>query len=157
MKKFLNILAAMLLAVFATSCMEHDLEELDLHSGCDITARDLYWRWISDEIHPGTGANKVKQVRIPYYSAKSVIDKENATCHIEYSVSNANMDDTQKAAFTETKAVVVVTISTAAIIKPIDGAPKLGEPGDWSKPNKYEVTAANGDKKIWTITIADGD
>ncbi|WP_410520867.1 DUF5018-related domain-containing protein [Bacteroides cellulosilyticus] len=28
----------------------------------------------------------------------------------------------------------------------------MGKPGDWSKPNKYEITAADGSKKVWTIT-----
>lgn len=53
MKKFLNIFAALLLAVVTTSCLEHDLEELDVYSGCDITGKELYWRYVSDEVHPG--------------------------------------------------------------------------------------------------------
>ena len=157
MKKFLNILAAMLLAVISTSCLESGLEELEVYSGCDITGRDIYWRWVSDEVHPGTGANKTKQVRLPYYSAKTTIDKEAGTAHIHYSIVHSSLDDTQKAAFTETKAVVAVSISTAATIAPLEGAPKLGVPGDWSKPNKYEITAADGTKKTWTITVACGD
>ena len=50
--------------------------------------------------------------------------------------------------------VVYVNISTAAIIEPLDGAPVLGVPGDFSKPRKYKVTAA--DKKTtseWVILI----
>ena len=62
MKKFLNIFAALLLAVVSTSCLEHDLEELDLHSGCDVTNGNVYYRYISDEVHPGTGENKVKYI-----------------------------------------------------------------------------------------------
>ena len=49
--------------------------------------------------------------------------------------------------------MVAVTISTAATIKPINGAPKLGVPGDWTKDNQYEVTAADGTKKVWTIVV----
>ena len=154
MKKFFNIFAAILLAVFSTSCLESGLEELDVYSGCDITARDLYWRYISDEVHPGTGANKVVQKRIPYYSGQSPIDTEAGTAHIAYSLSYSNLTEEEKAAFTETKAVVAVTLSTAATIKPLEGSPELGKPGDWSKPNKYEVTAADGTKKTWTISIS---
>ena len=61
----------------------------------------------------------------------------------------------QTALFTESNVVVAVTISTAATIKPINGAPKLGVPGDWSKDNQYEVTAADGTKKTWTIVVED--
>lgn len=43
--------------------------------------------------------------------------------------------------------VVSLNISTAAMIQPIDGAAVLGKPGDWSKPNKYEITAADGSKR----------
>lgn len=157
MKKILGILTALMMAVCMTSCLEHDLEELEVYSDCDITGRDIYWRWVSDEVHPGTGANKVKQVRLPYYSAATVINKEAQTCHIQYSIAYSSLDDTQKAAFTESNAVVVVTVSTAATIAPVEGAPALGVPGDWSKPNKYEVTAADGTKKTWTITVACGD
>ena len=49
--------------------------------------------------------------------------------------------------------VVVVTLSAAAKIEPISGFPRLGIPGDWSKPNEYKVTAANGSTKKWTFTI----
>jgi hypothetical protein len=157
MKKILGILTALFMAVCMTSCLEHDLEELEVYSDCDITGRDIYWRWVTDEVHPGTGAQKVKQVRLPYWSGASVIDKENATAHIRYTVAQSGLDATQKAAFTATKAVMVVTVSTAATIKPIDGAPELGVPGDWTKPNKYEVTAADGTKKVWTITAECGD
>ena len=42
-------------------------------------------------------------------------------------------------------------LSTAARITPLNGAPKLGNPGDFSaKEFKYQVTAADGTKKEWT-------
>ena len=47
MKKFLNILAAMLLAVVSTSCLDSNLEELDLYSGCDVTNGNInYAIWL---------------------------------------------------------------------------------------------------------------
>lgn len=49
--------------------------------------------------------------------------------------------------------VVIFQLSTAARCEPIEGAPALGVPGDWTKPNKYKVTAADGTTKIWTVTI----
>jgi hypothetical protein len=39
---------------------------------------------------------------------------------------------------------------------PLNGAPKLGSPGDFSaKEFKYQVTAADGTKREWTIKITD--
>lgn len=147
MKKFLNILAAMLLAVVATSCLEHDLEELDLHSGCDVTNGNVYYRYISDEVHPGTGEYKVKQV---YLAAARTQDLDNNIYTIRYVTDNI---PAEKRAEFEKSAVVVLTVSTAAIVKPVGDAPTLGVPGDWTKDNQYEVIAADGTTKVWTIHI----
>ncbi|GAA6432616.1 hypothetical protein K140096H11_11100 [Bacteroides intestinalis] len=48
-------------------------------------------------------------------------------------------------------------ISAAAKIAPVDGAPTLGLPGSFEigKEYKYQVTAANGKKAIFTIVIED--
>ena len=44
-------------------------------------------------------------------------------------------------------------ISTAAKIAPIGNAPKLGDPADLMKEWQYQVTAANGNAKTWTIKV----
>lgn len=148
MKKLINILFTLLLAVVATSCLENGLEELDTYTDCDITSGEIYWRYYGTDVIPGSGETQVKQVRL----ARAVEqDADNNTFYIRYVTGNLPAD--QVGAFTTSKVVIAVTISTAAVIKPIDGSPVLGVPGDWSKPNKYEVTAANGDKKVWTIVV----
>ena len=148
MKKYFNIFVTMLLALFTTSCLENGLEDLDSYDGCDITSGEIYWRYYGTDVIPGSGETQVKQVRL----ARAVEqDADNNTFYIRYVTGNLPAD--QVSAFTPSKVVIAVTISTAAVIKPIDGAPTLGVPGDWSKPNKYEVTAANGDKKVWTIVV----
>ena len=142
----------MLLAVVATSCLEHDLEELEVFDGCDITRIDCAFRWKTGETHPGSGAEKVNQVYLA--GARSYetdeADPSKGVCTIKYT-NNAIPD--QYKANAETQMVVYVTISTAAIIKPIGDAPQLGIPADWTKDHQYEVTAANGDKKVWTIVV----
>ena len=148
MKKFFNILAAWMLAVFSTSCLDSNLEELELHSGCDISSGEAYWRYYGTEVIPGSGEVKVHQVRLP--RAVSA-DAENCIFKIRYTTTSLNAE--QAALFTEANVVVQVTISTAATIKPIGDAPKLGIPGDWTKDNQYEVTAADGTKKTWTIIV----
>ena len=163
MKKFLNIFAAMLLAVVSTSCLEHDLEELALHSGCDITRVDCEYRWVTDEVHPGTGAKKTKQVYVSAYSRTYVTDAEDPTrgvCKIRYSRTNipaAYKADCEQLYENERGMVVAVTISTAATMKPIGDAPALGVPADWTNDYEYEVTAADGTKKIWKIIVEAGD
>ena len=157
MKKFINILAAMLLAVVSTSCLEHGLEELDLHKGCDITRVDCAYRWKTGETHPGTNSEKVKQVYVSAYSRTYVTDSNDPTkgvCTIRYSKTNI---PEQYRSIAESEMVVYVTISTAATMKPINGAPELGVPADWTADHQYEVTAADGTKKTWTIVVEAGD
>lgn len=48
-----------------------------------------------------------------------------------------------------------VTVSTAARITPVDGSGKLGTPDDWTKERKFEVQAADGTVKVWTIRVTD--
>ena len=152
MRKILNILAALFVAVVATSCLEHDLEELEVFDGCDITRIDCEFRWKTGEIHPGTGAEKVNQVYLK--AARSYetdeADPSKGVCTIKY--DNTPIPDEYKAT-AEQNMVVYVTISTAAIIKPIGDAPTLGIPADWTKDHQYEVTAADGTKKTWTIVV----
>ena len=148
MKKYLYLIAAMFMAVLSTSCLESGLDELDEYSGCDITNGNVYWRYYGDGKIPASGEQQVKQV---YLAASRTQDVENCVYTIRY--VTGNIPEAERGNFTESKAVVAVTISTAATIKPINGAPKLGVPGDWTKDNQYEVTAADGTKKTWTIVV----
>ena len=148
MKKFFNIIAALLLAVVSTSCLDSGLEELETYKDCDITSGEIYWRYYSTDVIPGSGEQQVKQVRLARAVEQNL---ETNTFYIRY--VTGNIPEAERANFTESKAVVAVTISTAAIIKPIGDAPKLGVPGDWTKDNQYEVTAADGTKKVWTIVV----
>lgn len=148
MKKYLYLIAALFVAVLSTSCLESGLEELDEYSGCDITSGEIYWRYYGDGKIPASGEQQVKQVRL----ARAVsADNDTNTFYIKY--VTGNIPEAERGNFTEGKAVIAVTISTAATIKPINGAPKLGVPGDWTKDNQYEVTAADGTKKTWTIVV----
>lgn len=148
MKKYLYLIAAMFVAVLSTSCLESGLEELDEYSGCDITNGNVLWRWYAGGNIPASGEQQVKQVQL---AAARTQDAENCVYTIKYVLGN--IPEAERGNFTEANAVVEVTISTAAIIKPINGAPKLGVPGDWTKDNQYEVTAADGTKKTWTIVV----
>ena len=148
MKKYFYLIAALFVAVLSTSCLESGLDELDEYSGCDITNGNVYWRYYGEGKIPASGEQEVKQV---YLAASRTQDVENCVYTIRY--VTGNIPEAERGNFTESKAVVAVTISTAATIKPIGDAPKLGVPGDWTKDNQYEVTAADGTKKVWTIVV----
>ena len=52
--------------------------------------------------------------------------------------------------------VVYVSIPDAAVVAPIEGSPRFGSPGDFSKDRFYCVRAANGDKKEYIIRTIKG-
>lgn len=160
MKKILNFIMVMVLAVCSSSCLDSNLEDLGLLSDCDIIGVETHYRYIDEsQIIPASGEPKVIQIRTAAYSRTYVTDEDDPTkgvCTIRYTKQYIPASELPN--FSETNLVVTVTLSTAATIRPLGDAPKLGVPGDWSKDtNQYEVTAADGTKKTWTIIVEDGD
>lgn len=148
MKKYLFILLAFLGCMTMTSCLESGWEELDTYDGTEITGLvGTYFRYIDPSASiPASGQNKVLQVQLNTENTQR--DTEAGTLTFDVTVPASYTGPDVKAS----ELVVIVNLSTAAVVKPVEGAPKFGVPGDWSKPNKYKVTAANGDTQIWTVT-----
>lgn len=154
MKKYLKIITALFLAVICSSCLEKNLEELDTYDGKEITSIvGVYHRYYDSDVIDASGEQAVKQVSLSVSDTQ--IDAKGGTCNFNVSVpTNFPASETGKV---KTQAlVVIVNISTAAIIEPIDGAPAFGAPGDWSKPNRYRIKAANGDLQEWTVSLTLG-
>ena len=152
MRKFLSIIAVMLLTVVSTSCLKHDLDELEVYSESDImSVQGVYWRWLGSDKIPGSGEQQVLQKQLNVRNSK--INKEGATLDFQYQVPS-NFPKDQIDQVSASKLVVILNISPAAVIEPIEGSAVLGVPADWSKPNKYKVTAADGSSKIWTVSVS---
>ena len=152
MRKFLSIIAVMLLAVISTSCLKHDLDELEVYSESDIVSvQGVYWRWIGSDVIPGSGEQQVLQKQLNVRNAD--LDKESATLNFQYAIPS-NFPADQVSQVSASKLVVIFNISPAAVIEPLEGSAVLGVPADWSKPNKYKVTAADGSSKVWTVTVS---
>lgn len=137
--------------VLFSSCLNHDLEELPTYDGNDITSVvSVYHRYYSNTTIPISNAKKVLQKQLQVTSSN--IDKKNKTVSIQVKIpTNFPKEEVDKV--NKNNLVVILGISTAAIIAPAPDAPKLGVPGDWSKPNKYVVTAANKSMAEWTVTL----
>ncbi|MDY3090391.1 MAG: hypothetical protein SOW66_04670 [Porphyromonas sp.] len=150
MKKIINILALVIVALVATSCLKSNLEPLPNAQDADIlSVHGVAFRWIADVKDPASGENKVLQASL---TQKSTIDKEQATVTINASIPRGFPAD-QLAAVEASKLVVTVNLPTACRATPLDGAPALGLSGDWTQPRKYKLTAADGTEKVWTITL----
>lgn len=154
MKKYSYLLFLSILFTLS-SCLTGGLEDLPEFEENEISGvQRVEYRYISDEVSNASGQQIVKKVELG--RSNIVIDKEASTVSLDVSVPDAN-EGSFPASEWEKCSVnnigVMVTLSTAARITPKEGSPALGVPGDWSKPNKYLVTAANGEQREWTITI----
>ena len=148
MKRYIiSLFTAVLSMMCLTGCLTHGIDgPEELFDGADITGlQGVYYRYIDNSGKEPA----VKQITL---ARGADINTEENTMEIACQAPS-NFPDDQLPNLKATELVVVLNISTAAVIEPLDGAPKLGVPGDWSKPNRYQITAANGDKKIWTITL----
>lgn len=149
--KYLKFFMMTLVVMVCTSCLENNLEELKTYTGNEITSiQGVYYRYYSSDIIDASGEQAVKQVSLNVSNTQK--DAEAGTLNFNVSLPT-NFPEEEKANVNAGNLVVVFNISTAAVIEPIGSSPKLGTPGDWSKPNEYRVKAADGNKKVWTVTM----
>lgn len=150
MKKIVCNILFTLMTVLFSSCLTSGLEELDVYDGADITSvSSVRYRYITADKNPASGENEVKEVELIFTSN---IDTEAEVVSISIKKPE-NFPPEELDNLSTSNLLVVVGVSTAARVFPQDGAPKLGTPGDWSKPNKFVVEAADGTKKTWTIEV----
>lgn len=150
MKILKFIIAMFVMALSCTSCLESNFEELDTYDGNDITAGYAWYRYKGDNKINASGEQQVIQKQLQ--RTGQVIDNDEATCALQFKVPT-NFSEAEKNGVNINNIVVAVDISTAAVMSPVDGSPKLGVPADWSTPHKYSVKAADGKTKIWTISV----
>lgn len=150
MKILKFIIAMFVMALSCTSCLESNFEELDTYDGNDITAGYAWYRYKGDNKLNASGEQQVIQKQLQ--RTGQVIDNEAATCALQFKVPT-NFSDAEKNGVNINNIVVAVEISTAAVMTPVEGSPKLGVPADWSTPHKYSVKAADGKSKIWTVSV----
>lgn len=148
--KIINALLVLLAMTLFSSCLKSDLDDLETYEGNDITSVvAVYHRYYDSTTIPVSGEKRVLQSQL---SAQSKIDSNTKTVTITVKIPS-NFPEAEKANVSANNLVVVLGISTAAVITPEGGSPTLGAPGDWSKPNKYIVKAADGKTAEWTVSV----
>lgn len=153
MNGLIKTIFALLTAVLTTSCLTANLPDIDTYEGCDIeSVSGVYHRYFGTETIPAGGELQVKQHQLTVVNDSQEIDKEAGTLTFDVAIPT-NLPESERGKVKASNLVVILNISTAALIEPIDGAPSLGVPGDWSKTNRYKVTAANGSVKEWSVTL----
>lgn len=154
MKKIFKLILASLLIFSLTSCLKDNTEEIDAYSDNHISdVVGVWFRYITKENNNGK-RDVLKKIELDGISKK--VDKDNKKVTIAVaptakkikSIPTSNIGE-----LTINNLAVVVALPTGARIFPVGDAPKLGVNGDWSKPNKYIVRAANGNEAEWEIEI----
>lgn len=167
-----------LLAFTQTSCLYSGLDTLQNSSDKAMTAIEYTYRFAyNDTIKKGTPQEEVQLGRICEVIFNKNVENitENGTPGFKTTISH-NINSIQKAGPTGsvTKEMlyaifqdnikkdglsrlwVYVTISDAASITALDGAPRLGSPGDFSSQRRYRVTAADGSSQIYQLATVQG-
>jgi len=138
------------LALLTSSCIGWGLDELPVYEEAEITDFDLEHRYIQQNV------NGVEYLAVKTLSSDVVISAEDATITVTPSIPapTENFTQEERRKITLENIVAYAKLSPAAKMEPLEGAPQLGIPGDFSSQRKYKVTAADGiTSKIWTVTI----
>ena len=142
-----------MLSISLTSCLTSNTELIDEYSDNNINDVVGVWFHYINKQGDTDVMNKVELDGI----TKS-INKESKSILIQVSPSISKINsipENEREKLKIDNIGVVVALPTAARLFPVGNSPKLGVNGDWSKPNKYTVQAANGDKAEWTIHLTE--
>lgn len=144
------------LPMMFSSCLTDNTEDIGAFSNNNINdIAGVWFRYITVE-NPNSTREVVKKLELD--GITKAVDQATRTATIKVKPTAAKINAlpaSAKAGLSIKNVAVVVSLPTAARIAPVGDAPALGVNGDWSKPNKYIVTAANGDTAEWTITITE--
>ena len=154
MKLKMNILWLLMLLClpFVSSCKK---EDLPAYGEAEITKVGFYHKYYGPDKDGLTGENNSvnKELQCRY-----TINNDAATVDCSVTVPAADGRVLRKAYVREvsqSKLAGYMKVSTAAHVIPIEDAPTLGVPGDWTHTNKYVVKAADGTEKVWTVRITE--
>lgn len=133
-----------------SSCLKMGLEELPVYESAELTNVRFEYRWWDEA---------AKQLRVVQMSVSNKLDNEGKTLRTTITVPATSKVFTKEIRdeVSLSNLCANVDISTAAQIKPLNNAPQLGVPADFSaKEFSYQIIAADGKNKAnWTIVIED--
>jgi len=149
--KQLKYILILLLATSFTSCLKSGLDDLPAYEEAEIEDFYFEYRWLVKN-------GDYDQMRVQTMNVTATIDTDAATvdCVITVPAESNGFTTEVRDQVNLSNLVGFADISIAATMTPINGAPILGKVADFSGATfKYEVTAADGTKKVWTLTISD--
>lgn len=151
--KLSDIKWLMLLLVCLPLVASCSKEDLPAYEEAEITKVGAYHRFYSGDKDALTGENIVAEKEL---TSTVDIDSDKGIANATFSIPAANgkFTEAERAKVSLSNLVVYVNVSTAAHVTPVEGAPKFGTPADWTKKHKYNVMAADGTTKTWTVKVS---
>jgi len=171
------VLSALTLVMMG-SCLKKGYEELPNSSDNKLTAVSYSYRFLyNDTIQKGTPMQEIELDRVCEIVFKNMAvafdtnGQKGYTTTISYDINSVKKTGpsgsvTKQMLFDEfkkriqkdllTNLWVTITVSDVSVVSPLNGAPVLGKPGDFSQDRSYRVTAANGDAQDYTLKTIKG-
>ena len=154
MKSKINLkftLVVLVTAMLFSSCLKEGLPKYPLFAGNAITNVYVEYRYNSSQQYGGQPVVAYQKLVV-----SQVIDSAHSTINVTLAVPAANgtFTSTERAKINLNNLVMYFDVTTAASMTAAAGTPKPGDVGDLSKPLSYVVTAANGQKRTWTVIVA---
>ncbi|HTJ11911.1 MAG TPA: hypothetical protein VL547_07795 [Dinghuibacter sp.] len=134
-------------------CLKAGLPKAGNSSLDAMTSFNYEYRWLDTTyILPGTPqADTSVTVNVVQLGNTVVISNDTVYTSPSYP---SNLPASQVPNVTLTHIWGYANIPDAAVIYSVDEAPKLGDPGDYSKPATYKIVAADGSTATWVVVTA---
>lgn len=147
--KKLNILA-FVGALCLASCLKDGLPEYENWDQNMVNNVYVEYRFESDEIFQGQPVVAYQRLNVT-----QEIDSVNNKVSLKITVpaSSGAFTEEQRTKVAQNHLWIYMDVSTAATVSPVGDTPKLGDPTDLTVPQTYQVAAANGAKRTWTVQV----
>lgn len=145
MKNIVRFALCTLFVITFSSCLKMGLDDLPTSDKAEITNVKFEYRWWDEA---------AEQLRVVELTANNEIADHTISCTIIVPAVTDKFTSEIREKVSLANIVCLTDISAGASIRPLNGAPALGTPGDFSgKEFSYLVIAADGSDIEWKINI----
>ncbi|WP_293716905.1 hypothetical protein [uncultured Parabacteroides sp.] len=145
MKNIVRFALYILFVISISSCLKMGLDDLPTSDKAEITNVKFEYRWWDEA---------AEQLRVVELTADNKIADHAISCTITVPAVTDKFTSEIREKVSLANIVCLTDISAGASIRPLNGAPVLGTPEDFSgKEFSYLVVAADGSNIEWKINI----
>lgn len=151
--KFKIVLSAMAVVItfMFSACLKKGLDDFPLWGDSEISNAYVEVRYNTNQIYQGDSV--VGYQRLTEVSKTIDTNANTINLKLDIPAASGTFTASKRSVVSLSNVILYFDISTAASMKGIDGTPNPGYVTDATKPLYYEVTAADGSKTKWTVTV----